>query len=179
MKLVRFGDKGAEKPGIIDGDGAIRDASGVTADYEGAAVSLEALEKLKGVDLLRQFIEPSSSIHERYRNEQFILKDGRIITGVVMKEKKNAWEVATNLLTPESLTTIRRKSVEERIQSKVSPMPTGLVDVLTRDEILDLHAFVEAGGHVFVRHIDAAVPDDDMPRAIVAGGNLPLEVGIV
>lgn len=51
MKLVRFGEKGAEKPGILDADGNIRDASGVTADYEGAAVSLEAIEKLKGVDV--------------------------------------------------------------------------------------------------------------------------------
>ena len=51
MKLVRFGDKGAEKPGILDADGNIRDASGVTADYEGASVSLEALSALRGVDI--------------------------------------------------------------------------------------------------------------------------------
>ncbi|MEL6792005.1 MAG: fumarylacetoacetate hydrolase family protein [Pseudomonadota bacterium] len=51
MKLVRFGEKGAEKPGLIDADGAIRDASGVTADYAGATVSLEALDKLRDVDV--------------------------------------------------------------------------------------------------------------------------------
>lgn len=51
MKLLRFGEKGSEKPGILDADGKIRDASGVTADFEGAAVSLEALQALRGVDV--------------------------------------------------------------------------------------------------------------------------------
>ena len=51
MKLVRFGDKGAEKPGVLDSDGNICDASGVTADFEGASVSLDAIEKLRGVDI--------------------------------------------------------------------------------------------------------------------------------
>jgi hypothetical protein len=31
--------------------------------------------------------------------------------------------------------------------SKVSPMPTGLLNVLTKDEILDLVAYVLAGGN--------------------------------
>ena len=35
MKLVRFGAAGAEKPGLIDADGKIRDLSGVVADISG------------------------------------------------------------------------------------------------------------------------------------------------
>ena len=50
MKLLRFGPKGAEKPGMLDGDGNVRDLSGVTADFAGATVSLEAIDKLRGVD---------------------------------------------------------------------------------------------------------------------------------
>jgi hypothetical protein len=62
--------------------------------------------------------------------------------------------VATNLLTPNSLTTLRKTDVEEKSASKVSPMPKGLVDVLTKEEILDLHAFVEAGGYQLPAHLE-------------------------
>jgi len=51
MKLLRFGPQGQEKPGVLDGNGIIRDLSSVTGDFAGATVSLEALEALRGVDL--------------------------------------------------------------------------------------------------------------------------------
>ena len=51
MKLLRFGPQGQEKPGVLDGDGIIRDLSSVTGDFAGATVSLEALEALRSVDL--------------------------------------------------------------------------------------------------------------------------------
>jgi ureidoglycolate lyase len=49
MKLVRYGEAGKEKPGILDGQGAIRDLSGVVKDIDAAAVSPEGLAKLRGV----------------------------------------------------------------------------------------------------------------------------------
>lgn len=52
MKLVRFGERGAERPGIIDGQGRIRDTSAVTADYAGERLSRSRLERLATVDLL-------------------------------------------------------------------------------------------------------------------------------
>ena len=51
MKLVRFGEAGAEKPGIVDRDGAIRDLSGVVADIGGAAISPEGLARLAALDI--------------------------------------------------------------------------------------------------------------------------------
>ena len=50
MKLVRFGPKGQEKPGIVDTAGTIRDASSVTADYVGKDIGLEAIEALRKID---------------------------------------------------------------------------------------------------------------------------------
>ena len=50
MKLVRFGESGAEKPGIVDADGAIRDLSGVVSDIGGEAISPDGLAKLAAVD---------------------------------------------------------------------------------------------------------------------------------
>lgn len=51
MKLLRFGPKGQEKPGALDASGTIRDLSGVTADFAGETVSIEAIDKLRGLDL--------------------------------------------------------------------------------------------------------------------------------
>ena len=37
MKLVRYGEKGAEKPGLIDASGQLRDLSAHVKDLDGAA----------------------------------------------------------------------------------------------------------------------------------------------
>ena len=47
MKLVRFGSAGQEKPGILDGDGKIRDLSGVVRDITGEALSPEGLARIR------------------------------------------------------------------------------------------------------------------------------------
>ncbi|MEM7752562.1 MAG: fumarylacetoacetate hydrolase family protein [Pseudomonadota bacterium] len=46
MKLVRYGEKGAEKPGMIDADGTLRDLSAHVDDINGAALSDASLAKL-------------------------------------------------------------------------------------------------------------------------------------
>src|SRR5262245_26588389 len=53
MKLVRFGSKGQEKPGIIDGGGKLSDLSGIDDDIAGATLSAQGLEKLKAVDFAK------------------------------------------------------------------------------------------------------------------------------
>ncbi|RZJ01375.1 MAG: FAA hydrolase family protein [Brevundimonas sp.] len=50
MKLLRYGAKGAEKPGLLDGEGRIRDLSGVVADITPAQLGGEALAALKAID---------------------------------------------------------------------------------------------------------------------------------
>ena len=51
MKLVRYGEAGKEKPGILDAQGGIRDLSGVVKDIDGSTVSAEGLAKLRGVNV--------------------------------------------------------------------------------------------------------------------------------
>ena len=46
MKLVRFGNAGAEKPGLIDDQGGLRDLSSVIADITPDNLSRSTLEKL-------------------------------------------------------------------------------------------------------------------------------------
>lgn len=50
MKLVRFGEKGREKPGILDAEGKIRDLSSVVADINGFVLENE-LDKIRQTDV--------------------------------------------------------------------------------------------------------------------------------
>lgn len=50
MKLVRYGEAGREKPGLVDAQGAIRDLSGIVRDIDGDALSDEGLKKLRALD---------------------------------------------------------------------------------------------------------------------------------
>jgi ureidoglycolate lyase len=51
MKLVRYGEVGKEKPGVLDAQGAIRDLSGIVKDIDGHALSPEGLAKIRATDL--------------------------------------------------------------------------------------------------------------------------------
>ena len=51
MKLVRFGQPGREKPGIIDAEGRIRDLSGVVPDIAGETLSPKGLAKIAKVKI--------------------------------------------------------------------------------------------------------------------------------
>ncbi len=50
MKLLRFGDKGAEKPGLLDIQGEIRDLSGIIPDIDGDCLSPAKLDELRRID---------------------------------------------------------------------------------------------------------------------------------
>ena len=51
MKLLRYGPIGAEKPGILDDNGEIRDLSGVVDDIDSSTLSDRVLQKLRDADL--------------------------------------------------------------------------------------------------------------------------------
>ena len=53
MKLVRYGLSGAEKPGLIDRQGILRDLSGEVADIDGAALQPAALAHLASIEPAR------------------------------------------------------------------------------------------------------------------------------
>jgi 2,4-diketo-3-deoxy-L-fuconate hydrolase len=50
MKLVRHGNKGSERPGMLDAQGALRDLSSIIHDVDGRALSQGSLGALRGVD---------------------------------------------------------------------------------------------------------------------------------
>ena len=50
MKLVRYGNEGKEKPGLIDADGQLRDLSDHISDVNGPALSKESLKTLSNIE---------------------------------------------------------------------------------------------------------------------------------
>jgi putative heme-binding domain-containing protein len=111
------------------------------------------VKKLQGKKLLEQILDPSSEINEKYQNTQFVLTDGRVISGVVVKQEPAEIQVLTNLLAPQAITRIARSDIDQQVASKISPMPPGLANVLTKDEIVDLVSYLEAGGFQLPGHL--------------------------
>lgn len=50
MRLVRFGNLGDEKPGILDSNGVLRSLADIVPDIDGATLSPSRMDKLRGVD---------------------------------------------------------------------------------------------------------------------------------
>jgi 2-keto-4-pentenoate hydratase/2-oxohepta-3-ene-1,7-dioic acid hydratase in catechol pathway len=51
MKLLRYGEPGREKPGLLDASGTIRDLTGIISDIDGSAVTPEGLSTLRDLDV--------------------------------------------------------------------------------------------------------------------------------
>jgi putative heme-binding domain-containing protein len=103
-------------------------------------------EKYKGEKLLRQILEPSTEINEQFRTWLIQTSDGDVVTGLVLKEDADALHVMTNLLKPAEVTVLPKSKVQAKKVAELSLMPTGMLVTLTKEEILDLVAYLESGG---------------------------------
>jgi putative heme-binding domain-containing protein len=102
---------------------------------------------MTGRDILESILEPSKVLPEQYQNTLLTLRDGDILVGRVMEENKQRLEFMTDLI-QRTTVAIRQKDVVSRRPSKISPMPEGLVNSLTEDEIWDLVACLQSGGRI-------------------------------
>ena len=96
-------------------------------------------------EILESLVEPSKVISEQYQNVRLFLKDGDDVTGRKVRESDTEWVIEADPLT-RTEQVVRRIDVEEIRASTVSPMPEGLLQVFSQDEIFDLLAFLEAAG---------------------------------
>jgi putative heme-binding domain-containing protein len=96
-------------------------------------------------DLLETIIEPSKVVSDQYQNITVTKKNGDDLTGRLVEENDERLVLVTNPLLGERAE-IKKRDVAKRAPSKISPMPEGLVNILTKEEILDLLAYIEAGG---------------------------------
>jgi putative heme-binding domain-containing protein len=98
------------------------------------------------VEILHDVLEPSFRINEKYYQYTFELKSGKQVTGLILEETKEEVKVIENPLAKAEPRILKLTEIDSRAKSNVSLMPKGLVDKLTRDEILDLIAYVVSKG---------------------------------
>ena len=97
-------------------------------------------------DLLDQIINPSKEINEQFAPVVATLRDGTVHTGIVVNLKGDTVVLNTDLSDPNQRVNVDRKKVESMEVSKVSPMPPMLLNMLTKEEVLDLLAYTLSGG---------------------------------
>ena len=97
--------------------------------------------------MLVAIVDPAKEISDQYEATQFRLEDDTVIVGRVANLNGDVLMVSTNMLDPGNFTNVKRGDIAEMRASKVSMMPTGLLDTLSSDEVIDLLAYLKSGGN--------------------------------
>jgi putative heme-binding domain-containing protein len=87
-------------------------------------------------------LDPSKSISDQYAAVEIRTNDDRIVIGRIVDLNNDQVMVNTDMLNPGSTVTVDRKNIESMKNSKISMMPSGLLDTFKEDEILDLMAYI-------------------------------------
>ncbi len=95
--------------------------------------------------ILESIIEPSKVISEQYTNTDITLNDGTTFTGRIVSDTDDTIILRPSMLAPETKE-IRKADIKSKEVSTVSPMMPGLLNTLTKEEILDLLAYFDAAG---------------------------------
>jgi putative heme-binding domain-containing protein len=102
-----------------------------------------AEKKFSRHDILREIIRPSEVINENFKTYQIETIKGEMVSGVIVSQDDKVVRIVTNPL--EKPKEIAVKDIDEKRESKVSLMPEGLLTTLSKDEILDLLAYIITG----------------------------------
>src|SRR5262249_17535175 len=98
-------------------------------------------------EVLRQILEPSLVITNRYRNFEFTLKDGDSVLGMIVKEDADNVTLQTGP-SDTLIQTLKKSDIKERRPQNSSPMPVALLNMLSKDQVFDLLAYLESNGNV-------------------------------
>jgi putative heme-binding domain-containing protein len=97
-------------------------------------------------DILESVLEPSKVISDQYAASVITTANGKVIEGRITNYNGEGITVNTNMQDPNATVTVNRKNIESMELSKVSMMPTGLLNTLHEEELLDLMAFLLSRG---------------------------------
>ncbi len=105
----------------------------------------DVFQRYKGdaLAVLQEILDPSNRIDEKYAMHMILTVDGLTITGIIQTEND---ERVTLLDNPESeqATVVQREEIEEMVKTSKSIMPKALVNQFTKDEILEMLAYLKA-----------------------------------
>jgi putative heme-binding domain-containing protein len=98
-------------------------------------------------EILKDILEPSFRINEKYQSWVIEMKDGKVHTGLIVEETPKVVKLLENPLVKAEALVLKVEEIDTRKKSPTSIMPKGLLDQLTREEIMDLVAYIHAGGN--------------------------------
>ena len=98
-------------------------------------------------EVLRQILEPSLVVSNRYRNVEFELKTDEPVLGMVLKESAETLTVQTGP-SDSLIQTLKKSDITAQHPKSSSPMPLGLLNQLSKEEVFDLLAYLESPGSV-------------------------------
>ena len=97
---------------------------------------------------MSSLLEPSATIKQGYQTAHIITVDGRIISGIIQQRTQQSVTIRDAM---NRLQTISNNDIEEVDASRISVMPSGLMETLTRDELIDLVSYLSKLGRVQAR----------------------------
>ena len=101
-------------------------------------------KRFDALAIVQSILEPSKVVDPKYHATTWVLADGRAVTGRAAMVNDREIAVETDVLSGARVT-LPRTEIESSHPSPVSPMPQGLLDTLSLDEIFDLVALLRAG----------------------------------
>ena len=99
--------------------------------------------RFKKQDILDSIVFPSKVVSDQYQAEMIELNDGKIVTGILVRENATALLVRTGE-NPDKPVIVQKAQIGSRAPSTMSLMPEGLLGGLSHAEIANLLAFVMA-----------------------------------
>lgn len=96
-------------------------------------------------DLVAAVVSPSEVIPDQYRQTLFSVR-GKSLLGRIIDQRAGEVRIATDMTDPKRSEFVAVDDIEFQTESAVSPMPEGLLDVLTIVEVRDLFAYLRNQG---------------------------------
>ena len=93
-------------------------------------------------DLLRSIVDPDHEVSDQYASTQFVTVDGDILVGRVVNMNEDHLRLMTDMNRPGELTRIATEDIVATKPSTTSPMPSGLLDYYTADQVASLVAYL-------------------------------------
>ena len=116
---------------------------------EGGAVGPDLTSvggKFGAYDLLESIVDPGKEISDQYGSSVFTTTDGTQLNGRIMNMRNNEYWVNTDMMKPSTVTKVKAENLASIEPSPISMMPPGLINTMDKEDILDLMAYLIAGG---------------------------------
>jgi putative membrane-bound dehydrogenase-like protein len=93
--------------------------------------------------LMTSLVDPSAQIRKEYQSQTVALRDGRVLSGLVVDENDR---VLTLVDSNRQKTSISRDQIEDSKPADISLMPEGMLEKLTEPQIRDLFRYLQSSG---------------------------------